>query len=694
MKHLISSFLFKSFVFLTLTMKAGADDSLRIVSDMQIIRERMLLPFLESPDMVRVNEYLQGLYPDGSWVDIDYADTSTTAWKPVEHLRRLEVLTHAWFTPASHLYHNPELRRQIGMGLDYWLRRDPRRPWWWNSIGAPRIMGWILLMLDENLTVYQRTQGIKVLEKAILGSTGQNLVWQAEITARRALLQKDDSLLMKAFDLIASEIKISDKEGIQPDFSFHQHGQCLYNHGYGAGFAEDNAKLAALTAGTVFEYKPDKINLLSSLILDGSQWLARGPVSDYAAEGRELTRPGENAGYLGDAAEYMLALRTGREKEFSELLARIRGEKTVTLIGNKHFYRSDIMVHHRPGWYMSAKMYSVRIFNTDGLSGCDEGLLSHYLAEGATTIMRHGNEYRNIFPVWDWQHIPGTTVELKPHIPGEPKRKGTTIFAGGTSDGTYGVAGFQLMRDSLSARKAWFFFSDMAVCLGSAIRCNTEYPVVTTLNQCLSKSPVVIGLKKSSGTINEGERKFTARWILHDSITYLFDKAIVANISNKEQTGSWKRISAQKSANSIEEKVFMLSLDHGANPANASYAYAVIPGTEEKDITAYLTKPSYRIISNNSNIQAVFHRDDKMIGIVFHEQGLIKWKKWLIETDQPCILLIRKNKRGWKLAVSDPTAKQGIIRLKLKLPDRKSEELQISLPEGLYAGSSQIINLD
>ena len=37
----IRSYLFISFVFLTLTMRAGAVDSLRIVSDMQIIRERM-----------------------------------------------------------------------------------------------------------------------------------------------------------------------------------------------------------------------------------------------------------------------------------------------------------------------------------------------------------------------------------------------------------------------------------------------------------------------------------------------------------------------------------------------------------------------------------------------------------------------------------------------------------------------------
>jgi len=56
-------------------------------------------------------------------------------------------------------------------------------------------------------------------------------------------------------------------------------------------------------------------------------------------------------------------------------------EPAEPLIGNKHFHRSDIKVHHRPGWCMSARMFSMRTLNTDNLAGCDEGHLSHSLAE-------------------------------------------------------------------------------------------------------------------------------------------------------------------------------------------------------------------------------------------------------------------------------------------------------------------------
>lgn len=101
----------------------------------------------------------------------------------------------------------------------------------------------------------------------------------------------------------------------------------------------------------------------------------------------------------------MLALPTGRQEAFQALADRAAGRPAPPLVGNRHFFRSDMMVHHREGWYAFARMYSTRTFNTDGLSGTDDGLLSHYLAEGATCLMRHGNEYAGLYPVWDWQRI-------------------------------------------------------------------------------------------------------------------------------------------------------------------------------------------------------------------------------------------------------------------------------------------------
>lgn len=658
-----------------------------------IIYNRMRAPFLATPDADKAREYRIHLQEDGSWPDVNYAGTRTTSWEPATHLRRLLSLTQAWFSPDSPEHGNRNLASDISRALDYWLHKDPRRPWWWDCIGAPNMLSHVMLLFEEQLTDFQKTKGIDILSRAKLGATGQNLVWQAEITARRAALERDVELLRRAFELIASEIKISGEEGIQADFSFHQHGHCLYNHGYGANFAVDTARLAAMANGTACAYPDEKIALISAYILDGSQWLMRGQHPDFGAQGREITRPDQTAAYLGKAANHMLETNTKRKQEFKALIARLAGRQAQPLTGNKHFYRSDIMVHHRPGWYMSARMYSERTENTDGLSGCEEGLLSHYIADGATCIMRHGREYLNIFPVWDWQRIPGTTVELAPHQPGEPRRKTSSSFAGGVSDGIAGTAAFHLERDSMRARKAWFFFTDMAVCLGAGISCDSDNEVVTTLNQCLLTGPIHVG--GSDGEIKTPEadtRTLDVNWAWHDSTGYLFAKTTPVTLGALAHTGNWQRISAQRPADTITEKIFTMGLTHGVKPEDADYAYAVVPERDAQTMPELAKKPPFKIAANSSNVQAVCHVDDKALGIVFHEPGKFEWEGWRVAVDRPCALLIRYTNDSL-IAVSDPRALGGTLKLDISTPDGQNSTTEVKLPDGLHAGKSEIIHL-
>ena len=141
------------------------------------------------------------------------------------------------------------------------------------------------------------------------------------------------------------------------------------------------------------------------------------------------------------------------------------------------------MTHHRPDYYASARMHSTRIANTDGPAN-SEGLLSHHLADGCFVLMRSGREYRDIYGVWDWQKIPGTTVRQEPELKGSPRRMGTTDFVGGVSDGDYGLAACDFERNGLTAKKSWFFFDEGVVCLGAGISAAPGGAVVTTLNQC------------------------------------------------------------------------------------------------------------------------------------------------------------------------------------------------------------------
>ena len=660
------------------------------IADMAVIRERMLAPLMRVPDAARVDEFRQTLQPDGHWDDVNYEGKSTTRWEPAQHLRRLLTLMQAWFAPDSPLHGDAALGKQISVALDYWLHRDPRRRWWWDAIGAPGMLSQIMLMRDGHLSDFQMTKGGKNLERAKLGATGQNLVWQAEITARRAVLQRDGDLLRRAFELIASEIRISDGEGIQADFSFHQHGPVIYSHGYGAGFARDNARLAGLTAGTAFEYSPEKIAILSHYILDGSQWLTHGDQADFGARGREIAVPRRRrtGSYLGRAAEAMLALPTGRQEAFQALADRAAGRPAPPLMDNRHFFRSDMMVHHREGWYASARVYSTRTFNTDGLSGTDDGLLSHYLAEGATCLMRHGNEYAGLYPVWDWQRIPGTTVELAPHVPGDPKRKGESAFAGGVSDGTMGVAAFELKREALSGRKAWFFFDDAVVCLGADIRCDSEHDVVTTVNQCRLSGPVAMGRDGASETFSGGAVALDVRWVHHDGIGYLFPETCRVELAMETRTESWKRISAQRSDRAVTDTVFTLAIPHGARPKGKGYAYAVFPGKEAAAMPDIARRMPFEIVANSAAQQAVWCGSDEALGIVFYGPGRMQATGWQVTADRACVLLLRRVGGAWTLSAADPAAGDGALSLTVKRDGEAPRRVILTLPSGLMAGAS------
>ena len=68
------------------------------------------------------------------------------------------------------------------------------------------------------------------------------------------------------------------------------------------------------------------------------------------------------------------------------------------------------MVQHGTGYYLSAKVISTRTNGTEMLN--NENLKGYNLPLGATNILTSGKEYEGIFPVWNWNKIPGTTEKI------------------------------------------------------------------------------------------------------------------------------------------------------------------------------------------------------------------------------------------------------------------------------------------
>ncbi|MDX9866614.1 MAG: polysaccharide lyase 8 family protein [Kiritimatiellia bacterium] len=665
--------------------------------DLETVKARLLAEVRNAaPDLKKARDLIQGQRPDGSWEDIPYAAKDRMLWPPMEHLKRLTALAEAFESSRSPEAGRAALAAAFVKGFDFWVERDPTSSnWWYNQIGAVRSLYRLMLLTEPLLTGIRLQKGCELLTRAKLGMTGQNLVWLAENVIGRACLQRNAERMEEAFRRIEAEIVVTEKEGIQPDFSFHQHGAQLYSGGYGSGFAASASRFALLAQGTSFAFAPEKILILQDYLLEGQQWMIRGDLFDYSACGRELTRPGKRsvAGYAAIARTLLKLESATRREELERLAARLEKGATVTtpaLTGHKHFWRSDYTVFHRPEWLVSVRMTSDRLLQTEVIN--EENLLGEHLADGVMYLYRTGNEYRDIFPVWDWTRLPGITAELdRPLRRIDNRRKGTQPFAGGCSDGVTGVSAMAFEREGLTAKKAWFFVGNEVVCLGADIASTNRYPVVTSVNQCLADGPVTAKralpatvLLKTPQTLEK------PAWIHHGGVGYLFfDAGESVCAGSCVQTGSWRRIATPQKPDAVAQAVFSLWITHGARPRGATYAYAVTAQENADALEAYAAAHPVRVVANTPHTQAVEQTQTGQLQIVFYRAGAVTSETWgTVSADRPCLLMLKRNAGRVRATLCDPCRKADSVWLKV------GEKVGLArLPSGTQAGASATLDL-
>jgi chondroitin AC lyase len=365
------------------------------------------------------------LKPNGTWPDIDYTNQQRARWPMGNHLQRVLLMAK-----SQYIARDPALKQKIDLSLNHWFDRDYKNPnWWWNEIGVPQMTGEILILLAPDYTEAQFSKGIEILHGSKWEKwTGQNLVWGVSIQIQRGILQRDEKAIADAYARMFQEVRISSEEGIQQDYSFHQHGHQLYNGGYGLAFSSDVGRQIALSWGMPWQVPPEKLDIYLDYLLKGQSWMMWDNIFDYNAVGRQITRPGTSAvpktwnasgpvspvGAAYSLSNTLHLLTQIRELPQHDALIdfenRLRFKPNATPnVGNKYFWRSDYMTHRRTSWFIGLKMLSDRMINAELVN--DEGKKSHHLSEGTTYIYRSGEEYRDIFAAWDWRQIPGTTAE-------------------------------------------------------------------------------------------------------------------------------------------------------------------------------------------------------------------------------------------------------------------------------------------
>lgn len=695
--------------------------------DFEIVKERVIAELMKTPvDDDRVEAILQKVNPDGSFQGIDYTDLSRTAGFPHRnHTYDLVYLAKAYKNEGSKFYKNKKLKATMVRLLKYWVDHDfVGDNWHNNQISTPTNLVNLMLVVGEELPKELVDGAQPMIGRAHMNASGArpsgDRIVIAGILAKNLLFIGDREKFDEIIRLIEGEVKFSTgQRGMQHDYSFHHRVDRVNNttsYGY-TKYANAFGEWSYYVANTKYAFSVEKINHLVDYYLDGIyKQLVYGIYTDISVKNRSITHKAtfEPRGVV--EVERLLFGTDYRKDELEEIIRLRKGEVKPSASFCKFFWQTEHLVFQRPDFYTTVRMFSTRNRNMEKPYN-GPGKPTHHRADGTNYLQLKGDEYHNIWPVYDWQKISGATILQKPelHGPEQIQLDGLTDFVGGVEDGLYGAAVFDFKspHDMVEAKKSWFFFDEEYVCLGTAIQSDPDLPVATTINQALMRSEVSISQEGEIRKLPQGERELqNVKWAWHDQIGYIFPEPTTIHLSNQVEKGRWSDITDQKNISKeiVAKEVFALWFDHGESPNHASYAYIVAPNISEAELAeTALDNRQIEILSNTDKLQAVKNNKLGISQMAFYQAGEVAVSPNLkVSMASPGMAMLKvEGNRIKELTLADPSRKlsrilltvSGIYEAKgdhcIALPDKKQNQtlMIVDLPQGVYAGKSVRIEL-
>lgn len=574
-------------------------------------------------------------FEEGFWTDIDYDDKTRGRWQPTLHLTRMYALAKHYADPESEWYKNPELHEMLHGGIAWWGRKKPYCPnWWHNDIGVPKKLTAVLLMLYDELSDDEIAIGLKVLERSKFGRTGQNKAWLAGNNLMKGLLIDDEALVLKAKEQLSEEIIITDDEGIQRDWSFHQHGPQIQFGNYGLAYAEGMSFWFRVLDGTKYMFTDEQRAILENMIMKGICQSVWNGVMDPSFCGRQVfIDSGRGKAFsLSVAAQNMASLDSPSSKIFSDVALNMLIPQSCPdkLKGPVYYWRSDCGIYRAEDWYASIRMHSERTVGFEYTN--KENLLANFSADGALLLMQHGREYENIFAHWDWRKIPGTTSyedgkPIKCSFGDEGKKNRSGHVGGLCKDKTM-CSTMELERDGLHALKSNFFFDDIVVSLGADIR--SSNPEIARITTALDQN-------NFASEVKSGEN-----WAHHDGKGYASIDGQALKTETDIQTGKWDLIDPFYIDKSSEGRVFKCYIQH-APSGTGGYAYCLLPGRTAEQTRQFAENPPVEIIRNDASCQAISYKGT--VCAVFHVPGEYTINGETVTVLDPSIYIIKGGKK-------------------------------------------------
>ncbi|PNW29079.1 polysaccharide lyase family 8 super-sandwich domain-containing protein [Formosa algae] len=650
---------------------------------------------LEAIDTLEVKSLLQSLSNDGSWADIDYTMTRRSNWMPINHLKRLKMLAIAYNKTSGKYYQDNAVSDAILNGLNYWCNHKFRSEnWWQQQIGIPQNLGSILLLGKTFIPEQTMQKALKLMDASEIGKTGQNKIWLSGNVFMRELLRDHEADYITAASTIRQILVQSkgDEEGLQPDFSFHQHGPQPQFGNYGLHFAEDMVMWMFIFNGTTLSFPDYKVDLMRNFIFKGQQKVVYHGKYDILASGRQLF-PEYVDGKIYRGAKTKYATFDKVKNQFNAFDTHINPDQAAE--GYTHFQNSDYSVYRTAQFFSPVRMSSTRIIGAEAGNG--ENLQAYYLGDGTNLIYRRGDEYYEIYPVWDWKKLPGTTVvqdTVKLPVLGWEGYRNNSDFSGGLAVENMGITAFKYRRDGVAANKSYVFRNNTVYALGSGITSARTDEVVTSINQSRLHGQVIV---------DSTEKGVTKIW--HDSIAYLSLDHKVLHYTQGQVLGSWHKILSWMPDTEVKDSIFYAGITHGAEPKSDHYAYVSMVDVSASDMAQTQIKDLARIVMQTDAAHVLAFNNGELITISAFEPCTISLDATQdLVFNTACLATFSKQNKGWLVHISDPTQTLTEVVFTISGAYTSSSQstsikkskttVRVTLPQGMEIGTTVGFSLE
>ncbi len=505
---------------------------------------------------------------DGKWGDIDYTYTGRSNWEPLVHVQRCQKLAAAVALGAAD---STAYVATIVSAMNAWYQQVPTSENWYQAlIGVPQAVGYTAILAENeikaaNPTVFSNmVENTEVSITEDVAQTGQNLTWVRGIRVMNGLLT-DDALAVRVHsDVIKGEVRVVGfgTEGLQSDWCFHQHGIQPQISNYGLSFLRDNVFWINTFKDSVFTYPQEKFDLVANMASNCFAWSAWKGTMSPDTMGRQIFLSMHSQG-----------------ASMTNAIMRLLGE-VAEPVGYRYFSQSAYAVNRTADWMATVKMGTKDIITTE--SGNYENLKGKFLGDGAIYTYVTGEEYNDVYALWDdWRMVPGVTQlrgvgagypegwSIPPELGGNfrtPKATISNNSAKRTVTFTYGP------EEGLSYRKTWTFVDNGYDVSVAGITSTAASEVATCVESANAAADAGIVTQNERYSVYHNGEIYYIVWAAPEDITFtLEDRA--GNVGDY----------ATYYPREVIGRLFRIVVSHGQNPSNAEFKYSVRIGGWDKE---------------------------------------------------------------------------------------------------------------